>query len=253
MGILDKENLMSDGMMSPSDVIKRSDVTLDACIINFSYVIMDALIENGYVELVDDTTIISVACKYPIYRVKGTNIGVVKTTVGAPIASTLIEEISYAFDCDKFVLFGTCGGLDKSIDSGKIIVPTFAYRDEGMSYHYIEPSDTIDLPKADVVARILGELNIDYVQGGTWTTDAFYRETRAKYDKVKALGCIAVEMEISACQAVATFRDVDFYAMLFRGDNLDSSKWERGFTSELPADTRLQRFFIALEVARRVL
>lgn len=253
MGILDKENLIGDGIVSLDDVLKKSDVHLDACIINFASIIMDTLIENGIVELIDDTSILSVACVYPIYRVKGTNIGVVKTTVGAPITSTLIEEIGYVFDCNKMILFGTCGVLDRSIDKNKVILPSFAYRDEGVSYHYVAPKDTIDLPGYITISKILDALNIDYVIGGTWTTDAFYRETLAKFNKVKEAGCIAVEMEIAACQAVADFRNIDFYAMLFRGDNLDSEKWERGFTRTLPTDERLKRFFIALEVAKRVI
>ncbi len=251
MGICDVEN-MGIAMINPCDVLKKSDVSLSVCIINFSYVIMNALIEDDLVELIDDKSIVSVACPYPIYRYKGTDIGIVKTTVGAPMTAGLIEEIGYTFDCKKFVLFGSCGGLDKEITSGKIIVPTHAFRDEGVSYHYVKASDYIDVNNSDVVASVLKELNIDYVEGGTWTTDAFYRETKEKYDKVKSGGCIAVEMEVSACQAVADFRGYGLYAMLYRGDNLDSDKWERGILSSIEKDERLKHFFIALSIAKRV-
>lgn len=252
MGILDSENLDVNVMVSPNEVLKKSEEKIDVCIINFSYKIMDALIEDGLVEIADDTCVHSVACTYPLYRYKGTNIGIIRTTVGAPITACMIEEAGYCYSCKKFVLFGSCGGLDNAINAGKIIVPTYAYRDEGMSYHYAPPADYIKIKNSDKVAQMLKSLNIDYVEGMTWTTDAFYRETCSKYQRLKKEGCIAVEMEVAACQAVADWRNAEFYAFLYRGDNLDSEKWERSILSSISIDERLKHFFIALEIAKRV-
>ena len=233
-------------------VYPKSQYTLDVCIINFSYKIMDALLEKGLLEPLNDVTIKSVACEYPMYRFRGTNIGVVKTTIGAPVTATIQEEAAQIFSCRKFVVFGSCGGLDKTIAPSKIIVPTHAYRDEGMSYHYVPASDYIEMKNHQVVAQILGALNIDYVEGKTWTTDAFYRETRGNMERRQKEGCIAVEMEASACQAVADFRGYDLYYFLYRADNLDSSQWETSILSLISLDERLKHFFIALEIARRI-
>lgn len=252
MAIYDIENLDRDELIDVSEVVQKSNTSVDVCIINFSYKIMDALIADGLVDIVEDVCIKSVSCDYPLYVVKGTRIGVIKTTVGAPITASLIEEVSHAYSCKKFVLFGTCGGLDKSISPNKIIVPTHACRDEGMSYHYAPPADYIEIKNYKFVAEVLDSLNIDYVLGKTWTTDSFYRETRAKFNKVRSEGCIAVEMEVASCQAVADWRGAEFYAMLFRADNLDSTKWERGIIEKLAIDSRLQQFFVALEVAKRL-
>ena len=56
--------------------------------------------------------------------------------------------------------------------------------------------------------------------GRTWTTDAVYRETRARTDRRRAEGCLTVEMEASALIAVARFRGVAFSQVLFAGDSL---------------------------------
>lgn len=252
MSIIDSFDSEKSSTINLCDTYPKSDHTLDVCILNFSYKIMDALIEDGLIELLDADIVRSIACKYPVYVCKGTNIGIVKTTVGAPVAATLIEEIGYIFSCNKFVMFGSCGGLDKEIPSNKLIVPTYAYRDEGMSYHYAPASDYIEIKNHEKVSKILTELNIDHVKGKTWTTDAFYRETRRNMLRRRSEGCIAVEMEVSACQAVADFRGYEFYDFLYRADNLDSSKWERGILSSLSIDARLQHFFIALEIAKRI-
>ena len=252
MIIIDSFDKEGKAIINLEDVYCKSNQQLDVCIINFSYKIMDALLEDGLLELIDDTTIKSISCVYPIYVYKNTRIGVVKTTVGAPITAGLIEEIGYVFSCKQFVLFGSCGGLDKTIPSNHLIVPTDAYRDEGVSYHYMEASDYVKISNYPIVAQILSDLNIAYVTGKTWTTDAFYRETSCHFEKRKSEGCIAVEMEVSACQAVAHFRGYELYNFLYRADNLDSKNWDRGILSLLSIDERLKHFFIALEIAKRV-
>ncbi len=243
----------SEPIIKIENVLQKNETVLDACIINFSWKIMSALIEDGHVELVSEDSIKSASQRYPVYRFKNSSIGIVLTSVGAPITAGLIEEIGHVFSCDKFLLFGSCGTLDKSIPPKYLIVPTEAYRDEGTSYHYVEPSDYIKIKNHNVVSNIFDELGIEYVKGKTWTTDAFYRETQEEMLLRKGEGCIAVEMEISACQAVADYKNVDFYAFLYRGDNLDASNWEKGFTSKMSKNQNLQILSIALEIAKKVI
>lgn len=238
-------------IITPQDIYEKSDITLDACIINFSYKIMDALLEQDLIELVDEQ-LRSVSCSFPLYRVKGTNIGIIKTTVGAPIASVLIQEINYTTSCKKFVLFGSCGGLDSTIPPSKLIVPSAAYRDEGTSYHYLPPADYVQIDGYSKVAKIFEELGVDHIVGKTWTTDGIYRETARNMAARRAEGCICVEMEIAACQAVASFVGAEFYPFTYRADNLDSTNWEPSLLKEMKLDERLSHFFIALELAKRV-
>lgn len=249
MSIIDSFDDKSEAIIKVEDVYNKSNIKIDVCIINFSYKIMDALIEHDLIELVDEDSIRSISCNYPLYIYKGTNIGIIKTTVGAPLTSGLIAEIAHVFSCDNFVLFGSCGGLDKNIENSKIIIPTHAYRDEGTSYHYVKPSDYIEIKNHDLVSSVLDKLEVPYVKGKTWTTDAFYRETRNNMAKRKNEGCIAVEMEVSACQAVADYYNLNFYAFLYREDNLDSVQWEKGMMSVFKLDKRMKHLFIALEIA----
>lgn len=58
--------------------------------------------------------------------------------------------------------------------------------------------------------------------GKIWTIDSFFRET---VEERRNEGCIAVEMEIAACQAVCNSEEIEFYPFLYRADNLDSSEW----------------------------
>ena len=251
MSITDSFDPVGKPLITPADSYRKSPYALDVCVINFSQKIMDALIGDGVVELLEADRVRCVSCYFPVYRVRGTNIGIVKTTVGAPITAALAEEMSYVYSCRKFVMFGSCGGLDSSIAPGKLIVPTHAYRDEGMSYHYAPPADYIEVKNHAFVASALDSLGVGYVTGRTWTTDAFYRETDLLCARRRAEGCIAVEMEVIAVQAVADFYGLELYNFLYRADNLDAASWECSYLSDMPHDERLSHFYVALEVAHR--
>ena len=105
------------------------------------------------------------------------------------------------------------------------MIPTEAYRDEGTSYHYAPASDYIRIKNHDVIKAFMEENKIPYVMGGTWTTDAFYRETVNNFEKHKADGCISVEMEGAAVQAVCDFRGLEVYMFFTSGDLLDAPEW----------------------------
>ncbi len=249
------ESFVKDGRpaITVGDVYQKSDVSFKAFIVTFSFRTIEALRKDGLIELISEDAIRSISCNYPVYRFIGTDIGIVKTTVGAPLTSVLIEEVSYVFSCKSAVLFGSCGSLDKSIPATRLIVPTDAYRDEGTSYHYAEPSDYIAMKNHKKVCGILDLLGIGYVTGKTWTTDAFYRETEEEIRKRKSEGCVCVEMEMSACQAVCDLAGIELYGFLYRADNLDSDSWEKGQRdSLLSKDRRLDILNVAFEIAKRI-
>ena len=155
----------------------------------------------------------------------GKQFGFYRTWVGAPACIAPIEELSTVLDTDRIIHFGGAGCLDREIARGKVMIPTEAYRDEGTSYHYAPASDYIRIKNWKIVRDFMEENQIPYVLGKTWTTDAFYRETVSNFEKHKADGCISVEMEGSAVQAVCDFRGYEVYMFFTGGDLLDAPEW----------------------------
>ncbi|NLW70761.1 MAG: nucleoside phosphorylase [Eubacteriaceae bacterium] len=200
---------------------------VDAIIITFSHIIEKYVTEHF--DCIQIASLDSANGLIPIYQIdyKGKRIGFYKTYIGAPAAVGLIEEVLFEVDTNKIVMFGGAGCLDKNIASGKIMIPTQAYRDEGTSYHYAPAADYIALKNSLIVAEFMKRANIPYVLGKTWTTDAIYRETRDNFEKRKQEGCIAVEMECASVQAVCDFRGVQFYNFLKSGDLLDAPEWDK--------------------------
>ena len=185
---------------------------------------------------------------------KGTDIALFMSKVGAPTCTVAYEEIS-VMGMEKLIMFGTCGVLDRNIDDLAIIIPTSAIRDEGTSYHYMKSSDEIKVNKKykDEFIKILNQNNISYVEGKVWTTDAPYRETKNKVLKRKEQGCICVDMECSAMNAVAQFRNKELFQFFYAADNLDSTKWDQrslGNSDRLSEKEKI--IYLALELATKM-
>lgn len=177
-----------------------------------------------------------------------------KIGVGAPLAAGDIEDM-HAMGVEKFVIFGTCGVLDDTIEDCSIIIPTKALRDEGTSFHYMAPSRSIDLNHKYVkeFKEILDRLGFSYIEGVTWTTDGFYRETRDKVNRRKAEGAIAVEMEASAMQAACDFLGCEIFMFLYAGDSLAGQKWDkRSLSGTVKLDEKSRIAYLALELAAQI-
>ncbi len=233
---------------------KENAIKADACIVTFSYVIEEYVLNNFKSE-----QIVNLNCatgKVPVYLIdyRGKKFAFFKTYIGAPTTAGLIEEVNAELICDKYIVFGGAGCLDKEISRGKIMVPTEAYRDEGTSYHYKEASDYLTIKNSSIVAEFMGKSGIPYILGKTWTTDAFYRETRNNFQKHKDDGCISVEMESAGVQAMCDFRRIDFYTFFSSGDLLDAPEWDErrpvGVHTGTQHDSLL--FDIAIELAAYV-
>lgn len=247
--ITDSFDVKSEAIINPFK--KDNALVLDACILTFSYIVEEHVLKHYKCEKI--ASFRSVTGITPVYMIhhKGKKIGFFKTNAGAPAAAASIEETLSAMNTDNYIVFGGAGCLNKEIVHGKVMIPTEAYRDEGTSYHYAKASDYISIKNSDVVEQYMQNNGIAYVKGKTWTTDAFYRETKNSFNRHKNDGCISVEMECAALQAVCDFRNLELFVFFTSGDLLDAPAWDTrkkdGKLSGTQHDTN--HFNLALELA----
>ena len=193
---------------------------------------------------------------WPVYEVTygGKRFAFYKARLGAPACVGSFEDV-IGFGAKRIILLGNCGVLDRNIKDCGIIIPTRAIRDEGTSYHYAPAADYIDVNRkyrADFKA-VCEEFGYPYIEGTTWTTDAFYRETPKKIETRKKMGAVCVEMECAAMQALCDFRGVEFFQFLYAGDNLDHSSWEpRSLSGTAKLDEKQKIALLAFELACRI-
>ena len=224
---------------------------VDACIVTFSGEILRYVLEQYGCTKIGD--LYSSNGTNPVYGFAygGKEFAVYMSYVGAPGCVADMEDTQSLIRTDKYVVFGGSGCLNKDIARGKVMVPTEAYRDEGTSYHYAPASDYITVKNSGTVAAFMEETGLPYVLGKTWTTDAVHRETRGNFEKRKSEGCISVEMECAAVQAMCDYRGLDAYFFFTSGDLLDAPKWDARRKKNQKKDTQHDpgHFDIALELA----
>ncbi len=240
-------------IINPDSCYGKRDKICDICIITFSNIVVGNILKEFNCTQV--AAIASVNGNIPIFKFtyKGKEIAFYMTMLSSAGAGTCIEESHCLIGATKYIMFGSCGTLDQAITAGKLIVPTYAYRDEGFSYHYAKAEDYIKIRNAEKIARFFDELGLPYVMGKTWTTDGIYRETRGNMEKRKSEGCIAVDMECAGIQAVCNFRKLELYNFLISTDLLDAPDWDRRILgNNEEANHQLSNFYIALELAARL-
>lgn len=198
----------------------------------------------------------SVCGDRPIYRCTaedGFPFALVSMMLGGPAAAGCMEEM-IAMGVKRFLAVGSCGVLVHELTAGHLIVPQAAVRDEGVSYHYLPPADEVALDGSAVNALCasLEALGAPYARTKTWTTDAFYRETPGKIAKNKARGCAVVEMECASMAAVAKFRGVPFAQLLWAGDSLAGTQWDKRNLSDHGMGAEDLYFAAALGALKRM-
>jgi uridine phosphorylase len=233
-------------VIEPTEHIDPTDIPRRAVLCFFQDVIAQAVEEFDGREIDEVRSEIGLVPVYEV-TVSGSSIALVHPGVGAPLAAAFLEEL-IARGVSAVVACGGAGVLVPDVGLGHVIVPTSAIRDEGTSYHYLPPSREVE-PAGEAVKAIVGTLerhSVPYVTGKTWTTDALYRETRAKLERRVDEGCLTVEMEAAAFFAVAKFRRIAFGQLLYAGDDLSGDMWDaRDWDSH--ESGRLRLFRLAAE------
>ena len=160
--------------------------------------------------------------------VKGT--ALYQSSVGAPAAAMMLEE-AIASGVRRILMLGLAGSVSPSVRIGDMVVPTWGLREEGTSHHYFSASHRAR-PSRQLTARLERVIEADqFFEGGVWSIDSAFRETRAKVARYAKMGVLAIDMETTALMCVAEYRDVEFAALLVISDELFGKTWNPAFGS----------------------
>jgi uridine phosphorylase len=216
-------------ILEPHHILLRREDFPRHAVICFFHDVLEDLAKRDSTEIIGFLT--SEAGPSPMLRVEvdGTPVVAVQPGIGAPMAAFVLEEL-IALGARTVVACGGAGVLDRDIEVGNLVIPTSAVRDEGTSFHYLPPTREIaqDPGMIAAIEATLDRHGVGYRLGKTWTTDAIYRETRARVARRRSEGCVVVEMEASALFAVGAFRRVPVGQILYGGDDVSGlGDWDR--------------------------
>lgn len=175
------------------------------CVLEFDGDLTDWLVAAGHARACKDW-----ACFHTVMHtidVDGTDCGIVARTIGGPYAVLVAEQLRASGA--KIVLGLTSAGrVAGSLPVPSVVVVQEAIRDEGTSYHYLPPGDSVRASR-ELVANLADEiavLGLPVCCGRVWTTDAPYRETQQQLDEHAANGVLAVEMQAASLLAFSKAR-----------------------------------------------
>ena len=240
----------TEAIVNLESVYGKQRHIVDTCLILYSKVIHDHLLEHHECSLIGEIAVCSGNISIYSFQLHGVKTAFYLSGTTSTFAAETVREVNWLTGAAKFIMFGSCGSLDREKTSGKYIIPTESYRGEGCSYYYAAPADYIRIRNAEKLAAIFDEIGAPYVKGRVWTTGSMLRETAGLVRKRKSEGCLAVEMELAGVEAVCDFCGLELYNFLEAGDVLGESGWD---PENLPAANHdLGKLMIAFEVAKRI-
>ena len=253
MSIINSFDDKSKALIDPGQFFKEPKMIADICIVTFSWHVRDMVLEKYENELVGYSSTANGHTDIYLLKVKDMNLLFYMSPIGAPTAAAVMHEVHYIAGASKFIIYGSSGILDSEKCKGKLIVPTASYRDEGLSYHYMEASDYVDIKNAEKLAEIFDKLKYPYVMGKNWTTDAIYMETVNKAEARRQDGCITVEMEAAGLQAMCNYYGYELYPFFFGADLLEGDSWDMAsLGNEVEYDIQKKTFDVAVGIAENL-
>ena len=137
----------------------------------------------------------------------GELVSVCSTGIGGPSTAIAVEEL-YACGARTMIRVGTCGGIDKRVCSGDVVIANGAIRQDGTSHEYA-PAIFPAVPTADTLFALVNaaeRLGFSHHCGIVQSKDSFYgqhspqrmpteSDLLSKWEAWKRLGVLASEME----------------------------------------------------------
>ena len=212
----------TDASITPFETMQKP--CPDSLVICFFHEQIQRLLEAGEIE---PFYTIRGENSCPLYQFKDAPVLLMPGLVGAPLTGGFLEEL-IASGVNRVLCIGGAGVFHKEMEAGGLLLIEGAVREEGFSYHYMPKSRKILANRQELRRNrdFLEANHIPHSQVIAYTTDAYYRETKAKIEQAKRDGASCVEMEQAGLIALCHYRGIEYSAILYGGDDLSGAMWD---------------------------
>lgn len=152
----------------------------------------------------------------------GTRMTVATTSMGAPSAAIVMEELCN-LGASIFIRVGSAGGLAINLAAGDIVIATAAIREDGTSACYLRPTFPAisDIDLLGILLKTAKKIHPETVPGIIISHDSFYRNfPEEEMLKLRDAGVVAQEMEAGCIFIVSQVRRVRAAALFAIGGNI---------------------------------
>jgi purine-nucleoside phosphorylase len=181
---------------------------------------------------------------------EGIPVSVMGTGMGIPSASIYATELITDYGVERLIRVGSCGGILASIELRDIVLAIGASTDSGVNrvrYGGYDFSATADFALLRAAADAAESRGITIKVGNVHSADLFYNPDPEAFDRMEAMGVLAVEMEAAGLYGVAAEKGGRALTIATVSDHVRTGA---STTSEEREQTFDEMVVIALETVR---
>ena len=137
---------------------------------------------------------------------QGTPISVMGTGMGIPSASIYATELITEYGVERLIRVGSCGGILPSVKIRDVILAIGACTDSGVNrvrYGNFDFAATADFALLRTAADVAATKGVEVKVGNVHSADLFYTPDAEAFNRMEAMGVLAVEMEAAGLYGVA--------------------------------------------------
>ncbi len=137
---------------------------------------------------------------------QGLDVSVMGTGMGIPSASIYATELITQYGVERLIRVGSCGGILPSVELRDVVLAIGACTDSGVNrvrYGGYDFAATADFWLLQAAADAAAARGLGVKVGNVHSADLFYNPDPAAFDRMEAMGVLAVEMEAAGLYGVA--------------------------------------------------
>ena len=116
----------SEVLFGPKDFYGEKKNLCDKCIIVFSEVIFEYMLETYEHEQAGVIRCCNGVTAVYVFEIEGMKIAGYLSHIGSALAGSDVIDANWLTGADKFIMFGSAGSLDSNATDGKFVIPTAA-------------------------------------------------------------------------------------------------------------------------------
>jgi purine-nucleoside phosphorylase len=154
---------------------------------------------------------------------QGKRVSIQGSGIGIPSLSIYAHELINEYGIKNLIRVGTCGGIQKDLDLGQVLLAIGACTDSitnKLTFKQVQYAPTADFQLLVNAYQAALSMSVSCLVGNIYSTDLFYLDRADRYDDLIDHGVLAVDMETSALYTLAARAKVRALSVLTVSDNI---------------------------------
>lgn len=176
---------------------------------------------------------------------EGIPVSVMGTGMGIPSASIYATELVTEYEVERLIRVGSCGGVTEKVEIRDVILAIGACTDSVVNrvrYGGDDFAAVADYWLLKAAQEAASKRGIEVKVGNVHSADLFYNPDAGAFDRMEAMGVLAVEMEAAGLYGVAAEKDARALTICTVSDHIRTGE-------ETSSEEREQTFNEMVEIA----